>query len=73
MAGGPAADQPAQPPWHLWFDPAKFHAYVDHVHGLGIEVMPGCHGPAIHGNMVDDAFELIRRIPGRRLARARPV
>jgi hypothetical protein len=26
-------------------------------------VIATCHGPAIHGAMVDEAFELIRRIP----------
>jgi hypothetical protein len=36
---------------------------VDQVQELGIEVLPSCHGPAIHGPMVDEAFELIRRIP----------
>lgn len=51
-------------PWHLWLDQAKFHAYVDHVQGLGIEVMPGCHGPAIHGAAVEEAFRLIRQVPG---------
>jgi flavorubredoxin len=51
-------------PWHLWLDQAKFQAYVDHVQNLGIEVLASCHGPAIHGAMVDEAFELVRRIPG---------
>jgi flavorubredoxin len=49
-------------PWHLWLDEAKFHAYLDQVQNLGIEVLPSCHGPAIHGAMVDEAFELLRRI-----------
>lgn len=50
-------------PWHLWLDPAKFHAYVDNVQQLDIGVMPNCHGPAIYGPMIDEAFDLIRRIP----------
>lgn len=50
-------------PWHLWLDQAKFHTYVDHVQHLGIDVLASCHGPAIHGAMVEEAFELIRRIP----------
>lgn len=50
-------------PWHLWLDPAKFHAYVDNVQQLDIGVMPSCHGPAIYGPMIDEAFDLIRRIP----------
>ncbi len=50
-------------PWHLWLDNAKFHAHVDHVESLGISVMDTCHGPAIRGAMVDEAFELIRRVP----------
>jgi hypothetical protein len=36
---------------------------VDHVQHLGIETLASCHGPAVHGPMVDEAFELIRRIP----------
>jgi hypothetical protein len=36
---------------------------VARVQNLGIEVLPSCHGPAIHGAMVDEAFELLRRIP----------
>jgi hypothetical protein len=50
-------------PWHLWLDIAKFHEHVDRVQALGIEVPPNCHGPAIHGALVDEAFELIRRVP----------
>jgi flavorubredoxin len=50
-------------PWHLWLDQAKFHAHLDTVQNLGIEVIPSCHGPAIHGPMVDEAFELLRRVP----------
>jgi hypothetical protein len=36
---------------------------VDHVQHLGIEVLASCHGPAVHGAMVEEAFGLIRRIP----------
>jgi len=50
-------------PWHLWLDQAKFHAHLDSVQNLGIEVIPSCHGPAVHGPMVDEAFELLRRVP----------
>ena len=50
-------------PWHLWLEEAKFQAYVDHVQNLGIEALASSHGPAVHRAMVDEAFELIRRIP----------
>lgn len=50
-------------PWHLWLDRARFHEHVDRVQSLGVEVLPNCHGPAISGTMVDEAFELIRRVP----------
>jgi flavorubredoxin len=50
-------------PWHEWLDQAKWQAHVERVQRLGIEVLPNCHGPAIHGAMVDEAFALIRRIP----------
>ena len=50
-------------PWHLWLDQSKFHAHLDRVQKLSIEVIPSCHGPAIHGSMVDQTFELLRRVP----------
>ncbi|MDQ4094331.1 MAG: MBL fold metallo-hydrolase [Actinomycetota bacterium] len=50
-------------PWHLWLDTAKFYTHVDTLAELDIRVLPNCHGPAIHGPMVQEAFELIRRIP----------
>jgi flavorubredoxin len=50
-------------PWHLWLDTAKFHTHVDTLAELDIQVLPNCHGPTIYGPMVQEAFELIRRIP----------
>jgi hypothetical protein len=33
------------------------------VQNLDIEVIPSCHGPAIHRPMIDEAFALIRQVP----------
>jgi hypothetical protein len=27
-------------PWHLWLDQANFHAHLDSIQDLGIEVIP---------------------------------
>jgi flavorubredoxin len=51
-------------PWYRWLDQATFQARVAQVQHLGIEVLASCHGPVVHGAMVDEAFELVRRIPG---------
>lgn len=50
-------------PWHQWLDQTKWLAHVDLVQRLGIDVIPSCHGPAIYGAMVEEAFELIRKVP----------
>jgi flavorubredoxin len=50
-------------PWHLWLDTAKFHEHVDHVQELGMDCIVSCHAPTIHAPMIDEAFELIRKVP----------
>jgi flavorubredoxin len=50
-------------PWHQWLDLAKFAAHVDAVQKLDIQVMPSCHGPAIHQPLIEEAFALIRQVP----------
>ena len=50
-------------PWHTVLDPAKFHAHVDQVQSLPIEVIASAHAPAIRGGYVARSFELVRELP----------
>jgi flavorubredoxin len=49
--------------WHPWLDEAKFNAYVNEVQTMPIEVIASCHSPAIRGDRIPVAFELLRRLP----------
>jgi flavorubredoxin len=50
-------------PWHKWLDHRKFGRHVDRVQGLGASAIASAHGPALHGEMIDEAFRLIREVP----------
>ena len=50
-------------PWHQMLDEQKFHAHVDRVESLAIEVAASCHAPAIAGGRLDRAFELVHSVP----------
>jgi flavorubredoxin len=50
-------------PWHSWLDVNKFQAYVASVQALPIEVIAGCHTPAIRGARIDKAFDILRNLP----------
>jgi flavorubredoxin len=50
-------------PWHQWLDGDKFARHVREVEDLPIEVIAGCHTPAIRGPRIDIAFELLRGLP----------
>lgn len=50
-------------PWHAWLDQRKWAAHVDRVQQLPIRTIAACHGPAIYGDLVDRAFEILRRAP----------
>jgi flavorubredoxin len=49
--------------WHPWLDEAKFNAYVGEVQSMPIEVIAACHAPAIRGDRIATAFDLLRRLP----------
>jgi flavorubredoxin len=50
-------------PWHQWLDNSKFQARVDVVQSLPIQVVAACHGPALQGAKIEEAFELLRQVP----------
>jgi flavorubredoxin len=49
--------------WHPCLDDAKFGAYVSEVQSMPIEVIASCHAPAIRGDRIATAFDLLRRLP----------
>jgi flavorubredoxin len=50
-------------PWHIWLDEAKFGKHIDRVQSLPIKTIATCHGPAIRGRMIEEAFAMIREVP----------
>ena len=50
-------------PWHQWLDERKYHAHIDRVRALPINVIAGCHTPAIRGARIDAAFDVLRSLP----------
>jgi hypothetical protein len=49
--------------WHPWLDEAKFSAYVGEVQAMPIEVIASCHAPAIRGDRIGAAFDVLRTLP----------
>jgi len=49
--------------WHPWLDEGKFCAHVQRVQSLPIDVIAGCHTPAIRGALIGEAFSLLRQLP----------
>ena len=50
-------------PWHPLVDDARFQPTVDRVATLGAHTITSCHGPALRGPSVDQALDLVRRLP----------
>ena len=50
-------------PWHQWLDADKFGRHVSEVEDLPIEVIAGCHTPAIRGARIRAAFDVLRGLP----------
>lgn len=50
-------------PWHRWLDQAKYDAHVDELVALGPSVVASCHGLALEGEALHEAFTLLRRLP----------
>jgi flavorubredoxin len=50
-------------PWLDLVDDRRYQPTVDRIEALGPATIAGCHTPAIHGDRVADAIEVIRRTP----------
>jgi flavorubredoxin len=49
--------------WHPWLDERKYQAHVSTVQALPINVIAGCHTPAISGSRIGEAFDILRKLP----------
>src|SRR5581483_11617163 len=50
-------------PWHAITDPTKFKRDVDRISTLDIKVAVAAHNAPLHGERLDEAFELLRALP----------
>ena len=50
-------------PWHPWLDERKYHAHIDTIRALPIEVIAPCHAPAIRGDRIETALDVPARCP----------
>ena len=50
-------------PWHQWLDGARYGAHLDGLRSLRPSVAVGCHGVALRGEHIDEAFSLLRQLP----------
>jgi flavorubredoxin len=50
-------------PWHQWLDPARYGEHLDRVRAIGASTITSAHGPALHGEQIFTAFELLHELP----------
>ena len=50
-------------PWHPWLDERKYNGHIDTLQALPIEVIASCHAPAIRGDRIQTAFDIVRTLP----------
>ena len=50
-------------PWHRWLDGAKYGSHIDRVRRLGSTVVASAHGPALRGDQIGTALDLLRQLP----------
>jgi flavorubredoxin len=51
-------------PWFKLLDAAKFEQHVDRSQSLELSAVAACHSPVIRGTQIDEAFNMIRKLPG---------
>jgi flavorubredoxin len=50
-------------PWHRWLDERKHRRRIDQIASMPIEVIASCHAPAIRGDRIGRAFDVLRSVP----------
>ncbi len=51
--------------WHTLLDATRFNALVDRSASLQPSVVASAHGPVLTGRMIDEAYAMVRELPGR--------
>jgi hypothetical protein len=50
-------------PWHRWLDGAKYGSHLDRVRGLNASVVASAHGPALRGEQIGTALDMLSQLP----------
>jgi flavorubredoxin len=51
-------------PWHAWLDRSTYGRHLDTVEAMGARTAASAHGPVLRGELLDDAFDRLRRLAG---------
>lgn len=50
-------------PWHRWLDTTRYGTHLDRVRGLRASVVASAHGPALRGDQVGTALDMLAQLP----------
>ncbi|CAA9268833.1 MAG: hypothetical protein AVDCRST_MAG10-3201 [uncultured Acidimicrobiales bacterium] len=50
-------------PWHRWLDSSRYGSHLDRVRSLGAAVVANAHGPALRGDQIGTALDMLAQLP----------
>ena len=50
-------------PWHRWLDTSRYGTHLDRVRSLGASVVANAHGPALRGDQIGTALDMLAQLP----------
>ena len=50
-------------PWHRWLDSSRYGTHLDRVRSLGASVVANAHGPALRGDQIGTALDMLAQLP----------
>ena len=50
-------------PWHRWLDGSRYGTHLDRVRSLGASVVANAHGPALRGDQIGTALDMLAQLP----------
>ncbi|HEV2758338.1 MAG TPA: MBL fold metallo-hydrolase [Acidimicrobiales bacterium] len=50
-------------PWHRWLDSSRYGTHLDRVRSLGASVVANAHGPALRGDQIGAALDMLAQLP----------
>ncbi len=50
-------------PWHQWLDPTRYGVHLDRVRSLRASVVASAHGPALRGDQIGAALDMLAQLP----------